>query len=135
MEIVVGYDASEPAKHALERAVRLAGGGDHVTVVSAAELRVEPVLTEGAQLDPSETILRRRDLEEAKAFLAERGGDAETVLRQGDPADAIVQVANDRNAGMIIVGHKGHNPFTHLLLGSVSHKVAHRASCDVLIVR
>jgi nucleotide-binding universal stress UspA family protein len=135
MNIVVGYDGSESARVALERAANLAGEGDRVTVVSVAELRAEPVMTEGAQIDPSEWVRQREHLEEAKALLAERGVDAETVLGKGDPADTILRVAKERDAGLIIVGHRGHNPLKHLLLGSVSHKVAHRADCDVLIVR
>ncbi|MEA2247463.1 MAG: hypothetical protein QOH46_1992 [Solirubrobacteraceae bacterium] len=134
MNIVVGYDGSEPARRALQRAAALAGPDDSVTVVAVFELRAEPVLTEGAQLDPSEWIKQRERLEQARAFLAERGIAADTVLGQGDPADAILKVAKERGAELIVVGHSGHSPL-HMLLGSVSHKVAHRAECDVLIVR
>jgi nucleotide-binding universal stress UspA family protein len=134
MNIVVGYDGSEPARRALERAAALAGPGDTITVVGVFELRAEPVLTEGAKLDPSDWLRTRQNLEEAKAWLAERGIDADVVLGQGDPADAILKAAKERGADLIIVGHKGHSPL-HMLLGSVSHKVAHRADCDVLIVR
>jgi nucleotide-binding universal stress UspA family protein len=134
MRIVVGYDGSEPAKRALRRAAALAGPDDDVVVVAVAEIHARPVLTEGAQLDPSEIPRRRRELEEAKAFLAERGIAAEVVLGQGDPGTVIVDVAGARNADLIIVGHRGLNPIERLLLGSVSSKVVHRADRDVLVV-
>ncbi|HEX2102180.1 MAG TPA: universal stress protein [Solirubrobacteraceae bacterium] len=135
MRIVVGYDGSDPAKHALDRVARYGTGNDEVTVVTVAELHARAGVTEGAHLDPSELPRRQQALEEAKAALAERGLQAETVVAQGDPGEAIVQVAEERNAELIVVGHRGLNPFERLLLGSVSSKVVHRAPCDVLVVR
>jgi nucleotide-binding universal stress UspA family protein len=134
MRIVVGYDGSDPAKRALERAAALAGPGDQVVLVGVAEIHARPVLTEGALLDPSEVDRRRRDLEEAQSFLAQRGVEADVVLGQGDPGTLIVDVAKERGADLIIVGHRGLNPIERLVLGSVSSKVVHRADRDVLVV-
>jgi nucleotide-binding universal stress UspA family protein len=133
MKIVVGYDGSEAANRALERAATLAGNDGRIVVVAAAESRARAGITEGAHLDPSEVERRRKDLEQAKAMLSERGIDAETIEAQGDPADMIVMTAKD--ADLVIVGSRGLNPIQRLLLGSVSSKVVHRAECDVLVVR
>lgn len=133
MKIVVGYDGSDGAKRALERAIALAGDDGRLTVIAAAEVHARTGITEGARLDPSEIERRRTDLEEAKAFLAERGVEAETLEAQGDPGDAILDAAKD--ADLVVVGSRGLNPFQRLLLGSVSSKVVHRAECDVLVVR
>jgi nucleotide-binding universal stress UspA family protein len=132
--IVVGYDGSEPAKRALERGLRFRED-EPVVVVAVAELHARAVLTEGAQLDPSEIPRTQRALDEANAFLAERGIEADTVLAQGDPGDAIVKIADERGAQLIAVGHRGLNPLERIVLGSVSAKVVHRAHCDVLVVR
>jgi nucleotide-binding universal stress UspA family protein len=134
VRILVGYDGSEPAKRALQRVADMAGPDDEVLVVAVAEMHARAVLTEGAQLDPSELPKRRRDLEEANAFLAERGVEAETILAQGEPGDAIVKIAHERDADLIVVGHRGMNALERILLGSVSSKVVHRAPCDVLVV-
>ena len=133
MKIVVGYDGSEAAKRALDRAITLAGDDGRITVVGAAETHARAGFTEGARLDPSEIERRRKDLEEAKALLAERGVDAEALGAQGDPGDVILDSAKD--ADLVVVGSRGLNPFQRLLLGSVSSKIVHRAECDVLVVR
>jgi nucleotide-binding universal stress UspA family protein len=133
MKNVVGYDGSDHSKRALERAAALVGDGDQLVVVAAAEPRVETGITEGGRLDPSEIERRRRDLEEARAFLSDRGIDAETILGQGDPGSVIVDAAED--ADLVIVGSRGLNKVQRVLMGSVSSKVVHRASSDVLVVR
>jgi nucleotide-binding universal stress UspA family protein len=133
MKIVVGYDGSDGARRALDRAITLAGDDGRLTVVAAAETHARAGITEGARLDPSEIERRRKDLEEAKVLLAERGVDAETIEAQGDPGDVILNSAKD--ADLVVVGSRGLNPFQRLLLGSVSSKVVHRAECDVLVVR
>lgn len=133
MRIVVGYDGSDPAKRALERAADLAGSADRIVVVAAAEPHVRTGIEAGAHLDPSEVHQRRGDLEEAQRFLSDRGIDAEAVEGQGDPGAVIVEAAKD--ADLIVVGSRGLNPVQRILLGSVSSKVVHRAACDVLVVR
>ena len=133
MKVVVGYDGSDGAKRALERAIALAGDDGQLTVIAAAEINIVTGITEGGRLDPSEVEQRRRDLEDAKSFLAERGAKAETIAAQGDPGDVILENAKD--ADLVVVGSRGLNPFQRLLLGSVSSKVVHRAECDVLVVR
>ena len=133
MKIVVGYDGSDAAKRALSRAADFAGDHAEVVVVAAAEPRARAGITEGAHLDPSEIERRRKDLDEAEAFLSERGIKAETIEAQGDPGDVVVDAAKD--ADLAVVGSRGLNPLQRLLLGSVSSKVVHRAGCDVLVVR
>jgi nucleotide-binding universal stress UspA family protein len=133
MKIMVGYDGSDHSKRALERAAAMAGDGDQIVVVAAAEPRVDTGITEGAHLNPSEIERRRKDLEEARAFLSERGIDAETILGQGDPGAVIVSAAKD--ADLVVVGSRGLNTVQRLLMGSVSSKVVHRAPSDVVVVR
>ena len=133
MKMVVGYDGSDHSKRALERAAAMAGDGDQIVVVAAAEQSVETGITKGSHLNPSEIEGRRRDLEEARAFLSERGIDAETIVGQGDPGSVIVNAAKD--ADLVIVGTRGLNTVQSLLVGSVSSKVVHRATSDVLVVR
>jgi len=59
----------------------------------------------------------------------------ECFARQGDAADAILDVAEEQRVELIIVGNKGMTGATRFLLGSVPNKVSHHAPCSVLIVR
>jgi nucleotide-binding universal stress UspA family protein len=133
MKIVVGYDGSDGAKRALDKAAALAGDGGEIVVVAAAEITARSGITSGAYLDPSEIERKRKDLEEAQAYLGERNVRVDTIEAQGDPGDVIVDAAKD--ADLVVVGSRGLNPLQRILMGSVSSKVVQRAESDVLVVR
>ena len=78
---------------------------------------------------------RRRDAPRRPRRSRAAGVEVETFARQGDPADAILDVAEERNADLIIVGNKGMTGAKRFLLGSVPNKVSHHAPCSVLIIR
>jgi nucleotide-binding universal stress UspA family protein len=134
--ILVGYDGSPHASRALERAAALAGRGAGVTVVAAVHVRPHVGRGPGAgPVDPVEAAERRAELEDAEAFLSERGIEGRMVAGLGDPAAAIVAEAREWGADLIVVGTRGLSLAGRLVLGSVSTKVLHDAPCDVLVVR
>jgi nucleotide-binding universal stress UspA family protein len=128
--IVIGYDGSEPSKHALERAAKLAGGGK-VIVVSAAHALVSRA---GQTVDPIESEESARHLAEAKTRLAELGVDAVVVEGVGDPAAVITAEAEQTGADLIVVGSNGKNLLERLFEGSVSTGVTRKSKTDVLVV-
>jgi nucleotide-binding universal stress UspA family protein len=131
--IVVGYDGSEPAQRALDRAAELAGYGTTVTVVSVAP----SVYTQGLQpvADPDDTERARALLAEARDRLALRQVPVSTRDAVGEPAAMIVETADELGADLIVVGTRNGNALERLVLGSTSTKVLHHAHCDVLVVR
>ena len=131
--IVVGYDGSEPAKRALERAAALADDRTLIVVVAVVEPYPRSGVTIPANLDPVEARRRRDDLAEARALLSERGLSVDTLQVRGNPASALVEAARD--ADLAIVGSRSLNRLQRLILGSVSSKVARDAASDVLVVR
>jgi nucleotide-binding universal stress UspA family protein len=132
--IVVGYDGSETAKRALERAAEVAEAGATITVVSA--VRVHAAAGRGGgPVDPDEVSERRHELAEAKTLLGEKGIEPNLVEGHGDPADVIANQAKEGGADLVVVGTRGRNVAARVLLGSVSTKVVHEAPCDVLVVR
>ena len=133
MKIIVGYDASETAKRALERSAALAGKESRVVVVAVAEPYPPSGITIPVNRDAEELQRRRNDLEEARHLLAKRGIQAETLQERGDPGEVLVEASKD--ADLVIVGSRGLNRFERIVLGSVSSKVVHEAACDVLVVR
>jgi nucleotide-binding universal stress UspA family protein len=73
-------------------------------------------------------------LEQARAFLEGRGVNAEVVRSVGQPADAIVALAREREADLIVVGMRKKGFIERLVEGSVAQNVLRRAPCDVLVV-
>jgi nucleotide-binding universal stress UspA family protein len=61
--------------------------------------------------------------------------EVETFARQGDAADAILDVAEEQRSDLIVVGNRGMTGAKRFLLGSVPNKISHHAPCSVLIVR
>jgi nucleotide-binding universal stress UspA family protein len=73
---------------------------------------------------------------DSAAGLAKREGvDVQAHAEHGDPADAIIGVAEKVNADLIVVGNKGMTGARRFLLGSVPNKVSHHAPCSVFIIR
>ena len=75
------------------------------------------------------------ELAEAAKAVEAAGVEVQTFARQGEPADAILDVAEEENADLIVVGNKGMTGAKRFLLGSVPNKVSHHAPCSVLIVQ
>lgn len=57
-----------------------------------------------------------------------------TILR-GEPGPTIVDHANQKQVDLTIIGSRGLNSLQEMMLGSVSHKIAKRVKCPVLIVK
>jgi nucleotide-binding universal stress UspA family protein len=141
--IVVGTDGSETADKAVREAIELARAvGASLDIVSAYEPVSGQRLREEARQAPPDlqwTITPREDVEGTLAEAAERAGEAgievQTFAREGDPADAILDVAEERGSDLIVVGNKGMTGAKRFLLGSVPNKVSHHAPCSVLIIR
>ena len=141
--IVVGTDGSDTAKEAVRQAVELARSlGAELLLVSAYQpvSRVS-VNRETAEMpDDAQWMVSAREdvaslLAEAAQTAEEAGVPVQTFPRQGDPADAILDVAEERDADLIVVGNKGMTGAKRFLLGSVPNKVSHHAPCSVLIIR
>jgi len=141
--IVVGTDGSTTAKEAVRQATELAKTVDAtVHLVSAYEPVSESRLRDERQQVPADAqwmVNAREDvdaaLKEAGAALEEQGLTIERYAREGDPADAILDVAEEQNADLIVVGNKGMTGAKRFLLGSVPNKVSHHAPCSVMIIR
>jgi nucleotide-binding universal stress UspA family protein len=141
--IVVGTDGSESAGKAVGRAIvlaRLAGAKLHV--ITATEPLSAAQLTRAIQAVPEEhrfqvNLMREADkvLAGAAEAAAAEGVDVETHPMAADPADAIISVAEQQHADLIVVGNKGMVGTGRFLLGSVPNKISHHAPCDVLIVQ
>jgi nucleotide-binding universal stress UspA family protein len=141
--IVVGTDGSHTAAEATREAIELASAvGATLQIVSAYEPVPAQKLNEIKREAPEDlqwAISPRSEvdaaLETAAAPAREAGVPVNVYPRQGDPADAILDVAEETEADLIVVGNKGMTGAKRFLLGSVPNKVSHHAPCSVLIIR
>jgi nucleotide-binding universal stress UspA family protein len=141
--IVVGTDGSETANEAVRQAAELAarlGARVHLVCV------YEPVPSAQEAEDGTEArsesgwVLRPREavdatLSSGAAVFARAGVEVDLYAQRGDPADAILDVAEERAADLIIVGNRGRAGAKRFLLGSVPNRISHHAPCAVLIIR
>ena len=141
--IVVGTDGSDTAREAVRQATDLAKlAGATLSIVSAyAPVSGKRVGAEqqGAPQDVQYGIGPREDinlvLDSAAADAKKDGIEAQTHPVEGDPAEAILNVAEQTGADLIVVGNKGMAGARRFLLGSVPNKVSHHAPSSVIIVR
>jgi nucleotide-binding universal stress UspA family protein len=141
--IVVGTDGSRTATEAVREAVDVAKAlGAKLELVSAyapvseqrlrAEKRNAPT---GAQSSSNPRRDTEALLSDAADIAREAQVEVNTHARQGDPSDAILDVAEEQNADLVIVGNKGMTGAKRFMLGSVPNRISHHAPCSVLIVR
>jgi nucleotide-binding universal stress UspA family protein len=141
--IVVGTDGSETARKAVQQATELARQvGASISLVSAYEPVSNARLRDEKREVPKDMewmVNPREDVEatlnQASEEVEGAGVKVETFAREGDAADAILDVAEEQNADLIVVGNKGMTGAKRFLLGSVPNKVSHHAPCSVLIIR
>ena len=141
--IVVGTDGSESAGEAVRQAIDLAKlSSARLAIVSAFQpvsgRRVRDEQLQ-APADVQHEIGPREDvnivLEVAAAEARKAGIEVTTHPVEADPADAILNVAEEVKADLIVVGNKGMTGARRYLLGSVPNNVSHHAPCSVIIVR
>ena len=133
--IVIAYDGSDASTRALERAAALARAFRSQLIVTS----VAPVTTNIGRsagpvdaTDPPEA--HYAELEDARRYLEGQSLTADFVPAIGHPAETIAQVAEEREADLVVIGTGERNILERLLGQSVSGAVAHRVHCDVLIV-
>lgn len=137
--IVVGTDGSDTADVAVQRAAALAKlTGARVELVSGYREDYSLVAGTGMWVgDLAEDARKSADgcLESTAMRLRADGLEVETHCMGGDPADALIDVAEATNASLIVVGSKGMRGGRRFMLGNVPNKVSHHAPCSVMIVR
>jgi nucleotide-binding universal stress UspA family protein len=131
--ILVGTDGSGTAATAVAHAVALAKAGKSELIVVSAYSAPEAV-------PPPFGTTGHLGAEIGKAVLHDvekrYGGDIElrTILREASPTDAIIDIADEEKADLIVVGNRGMTGAKRFVLGSVPNAVSHHAPCHVLIV-
>jgi nucleotide-binding universal stress UspA family protein len=133
-QIVVGYDGSDASKAALRHAVELAKGlGDDVVLVFGY---APPGIWGGEIAEHEEAIeeFGAKVMDEAKRLVGTDDVQAEYELVAKRGPDAMIDVAEQRDARMIVVGGAGEAPLKGAILGSTPYKLLHQTKRPVLVV-
>jgi len=135
--IILATDGSDHAKRAAENAMHIAkctpGSLVEIVFVVDADKVKSDVLSNwnSADLDGK----RKERIREVEKMSRTYEVSYKVTILQGDPGPAIVEYANNHHADIIVIGSRGLSGLQEFVLGSVSHKVAKRANCPVLIVK
>jgi nucleotide-binding universal stress UspA family protein len=158
--VVTGFDGSEPAERALVRSAELAAALQAKLVVVSVGRPVRlvrepmpvpldltlmptraggPLMTGGTEALPAPATVEELDearllLERARRVLVPRRVDADYVAETGDPAERLLQVADARDAELIVVGCPQHSLLDRMLGHGVDEELGRRAHRDVVLV-
>ena len=135
--IVIATDGSPGSLVAAEEGVRLAKIlGSDVTFVAVADAPLPMLGDPYYQRAVTENLGHMRTaLAKATSYAKERRVNYETELLEGSPAEAILELARNRDVDLIVVGSRGLGTVRGALLGSVSLTIVHQADRPVLVAR
>lgn len=143
MKILLGIDDSPFSRAALEF-VRKASWAPNSKVIVVSAVRPAVMAYSEIYVPPAQAV--EEVLEEQKKAHQELVSQAEKDLRGaglatearvliGDPREAIVDVATEERADLVVVGSHGRSGLTKLLMGSVASHVVTHAPCSVLVIK
>ncbi len=152
MKILVCIDGSEQSQKALEKASFIAEGCnvDEVALIHVLDQKLDfTKVPKRFEYPPSEEEVEKltnlqekaknegkRILEDALKVLEKKGIKARTIIKEGHPADTIVEVGCGEEFDFIVIGSRGLGGLKKTFLGSVSNEVVQQAEkCSVIVVR
>jgi nucleotide-binding universal stress UspA family protein len=139
-KVLVAVDFSEHVPPVLEAAIGFAKQfGAEVHLVHAFDVRI-PLVTPYEVAIPTAFIEEAREaaaskLEDLTRRVAAEGLTAVSHLSEVPAASAIVDLADEIGADLIVMGTRGHTGLKHVLLGSVAERTLRHAPCSVLTVK
>lgn len=137
-KILIPTDGSEFANKAAKHAIFLAKAtGAEILAISVAENNFVNTLPLDDEVYQLNMLLKERSEENLEAFKELIGEDDVKIsvkVKEGSPAKAILEVANEEDIDLIVIGSSGKSGFDRFIMGSVADKVANSAKCPVLVV-
>jgi nucleotide-binding universal stress UspA family protein len=135
--LIVGVDGSQGSRAAVDEAIALAG--DLNATVTFVFVRKAP---SGWLGDPYYQRALTGDLAHARRAVAKAvetatraGVESDAEILEGDPANELVSLADNRDADMIVVASRGHGALAGAVLGSVSQSVSQHANRPVVVAK
>ena len=137
--VIVGSDGSPSALYAVARAHEVAAAAEaRIVVVSAYDpggAAQQTSTADGRQLLYGEQAAREAMRNSVKELTSDRIRAVEQVVMAGTPAEALLRVAGQNPASLIVVGNRGLGARQGEALGSVPREIVQKANCDVLVIQ
>jgi nucleotide-binding universal stress UspA family protein len=137
--ILVAVDGSEPSLKGAKAAVELGRGlGARLELVYVIPPVLLPPSTYAEtikKLEQANDAMAKDALEKAQAIVAGTGGECDLITIHGAPAESIADLAQAERVWGVVIGAKGHNALSRVLLGSTADRLMHICAKPVLIVR
>jgi nucleotide-binding universal stress UspA family protein len=137
--IVVGSDGSDTSHEAVRQAAELARRFNArlhiVCAYTPVAVRVQAASPVSGEWNVGPEVVGEEVLARARGVAGAGGADVETHAVAGDAPDALIEVAEQEHADLIVVGNRGMQSARRFVLGNVPNKVSHNAPCSVYIVR
>ncbi|WP_142829344.1 universal stress protein [Planococcus soli] len=135
--ILLAADGSENSTRAGNQAAQLASlvKGAEVTLVYVSDFKEDSheELHDGGAIEFE--LSRKKKIQPIREALEHEKIFYKTKILHGRPAPAIIELANEGNFDLVVIGSRGLNAFSEIMLGSVSHKVVNGVNCPVLVVK
>lgn len=135
--ILLAADGSENSRRAGKQAAQLASlvEGAEVTVVYVSDFKEDSneEVHDGGPIEFE--LARKKKIQPIREALEREKVYYKTEILHGRPAPTIIELANQKNFDLVVIGSRGLNPLSEMVLGSVSHKVVNHVNCPVLVVK
>lgn len=134
--ILVAVDESPRSFDVVKKAIAFAATFKADVVLLHIRQKVPDILGHPYYQQVLDSYMKKAELttEPLATLLREAGVDHEVLILEDDPAESIIEAAQDERCDMIIMGTRGLSNLKGIALGSVSNKVLHLAHCMVLVV-
>lgn len=133
--VIVPWDFSDMSKAALHAAINMVDSPDRIEVVHVTPYPapMEPGVVWGTMTEGTIADNLNKSFD---AFAKQEGlPDLKFTLQFGDPGSNIVDIAKQRDAGLIVISSHGRTGLKRLLMGSVAERVVRLGPCSVLVLR
>lgn len=135
--ILLAVDGSENSMRAGKQAAQLASliTGVEVTVLYVSDFNEDSneEVHDGGLVEFE--LSRKKKIQPVRESLERENIYYKTEIMHGRPAPVIIELANGGNFDLVVIGSRGLNPISEMVLGSVSHKVVNHVRCPVLVVK
>lgn len=133
-KILVGFDGSEGAEQALNRALTLIDEFGELILLAVVPSKSDKTFVDQNMYD---NLKQKADnlIKNVIKDLGKNNFEIKGIVEKGDPSAKIIDIANKLKVDLIVLGSKGTSELGHFPLGSVANRVVQYAAKPVMVVR